>query len=175
MRQWNACYNRYKIHGHTNTLGILTKGPTQIVSTGAQITGAGGKLYAVSDSPVSAVQRIHAHAMHSDAPPRIEVASTEDRTEHAELSNGLIALVHDDAAKLTEVRGVLHRLGEEVSGVLVSRHVGHLELERLDHVAHVEVATLDVLHLVVVLRVVGDITSALAVSREVRRPILSGV
>ena len=57
---------RYKIHGHTNTLGILTKGPTQIVSTGAQITGAGGKLYAVSDSPVSAVQRIHAHAMHSD-------------------------------------------------------------------------------------------------------------
>ena len=52
--------------------------------------------------------------------------------------------VHDEVAEREElVRG--HRLGEEVGGVVVRLDQRDDELERLDHVAHVEVAALDVL------------------------------
>ena len=77
--------------------------------------------------------------------------------------------VHDLVAELTEVRWALERLGEEIGRVLRSGHVGDLELERLDHVAHEEVSSLDVLHAVVVLRVVRDVARALAVSGELGR------
>ena len=61
------------------------------------------------------------------------------------------ALVHDERAEGEELLCVVHRLGEEVGRVLVGREVRHRDLEGLDHVAHEEVAALDVLHAVVVL------------------------
>ena len=67
------------------------------------------------------------------------------------------------------MRRALERLGEEIGRVLRSGHVGDLELERLDHVAHEEVSSLDVLHAVVVLRVVRDVARALAISGELGR------
>ena len=48
----------------------------------------------------------------------------------------LLAHVHDGVAKLAELCGVLHGLGEEVREVVVRADVGHLDLEGLDHVAH---------------------------------------
>ena len=49
----------------------------------------------------------------------------------------------------------------EVGEVVVGAHEGHLDLELLDHVAHEEMASLDVLLAVVVLRVVGDVARTL--------------
>ena len=72
----------------------------------------------------------------------------------------LIALVHDEATQSAELGRVLHGLREDVTEVLLGRHEGHLEFERLNHVADEEVAALHVLHAVVVLRVVGDVACA---------------
>ena len=83
-------------------------------------------------------------------------------------------LVHDDSPQLVEVAGVLHRLGEEIREVVVRVDEGYLDLEGLDHVADEEVASLDVLDAVVVLRVVGDVARGLAVRGETRGPRLAG-
>ena len=77
--------------------------------------------------------------------------------------------VHNNASKLVELLDVLHRLSEEVGGVVVRRDVRHLKFELFDHVAHKEVATLHVLGLLVVLRVVRGVARALAVAEELRR------
>ena len=53
-----------------------------------------------------------------------------------------------------ELAGRLRGLSEEVSEVVSSAHKGHLNLERLNHVTHEEVASLNMLHAVMMLRVV---------------------
>ena len=80
----------------------------------------------------------------TDAPPRIEVGIPP--MERLRALSGLVLIVHDDAAQIAELRRALHGLGQDVGGVLLRGHEGHLELERLDHVAHEEVATLNMLH-----------------------------
>ena len=87
------------------------------------------------------------------------------KTEARYHTNSL-ANVHDDVAELAEAGGVLHRLGQEVRGVVVRGDVGDLDLKRLDHVTQEVVAALDVLHAVVVLGVVRDVARALAVGKE---------
>ena len=77
--------------------------------------------------------------------------------------------VHDLVAHFEELLGP-ERLREEVREVVLSGDVWHHELEVLDALADEEVAALDVLHAVVVLRVVRDVARALAVGRELRRP-----
>ena len=78
----------------------------------------------------------------------------------------LVAFVHDSPAMSMERLRVLHWLGEEVRRVLVRGDVGHNQFEGLDHVAHKEVAALHVLHAVMVLWVVRDITRALAIGGQ---------
>ena len=61
------------------------------------------------------------------------------------------------------------RFCEEVSYVVGRADKGDLDLEGLDHVAHKEVTPSDMLHLVVVLGVVGNIARTLAVGSKGRR------
>ena len=76
--------------------------------------------------------------------------------------------VHDNPSELAEARGALHGLREEVRRILICADVGYLDLERLDHVANVEVAALNVFHAVAVLRIVGDVARALAVGGQMQ-------
>ena len=68
-----------------------------------------------------------------------------------------------------ELGRTLHGLGEHVRDVVRGANEGDLEFEGLHYVADEEVAPLDVLHAVVVLRVVGDVARRLRVGREARR------
>ena len=79
-----------------------------------------------------------------------------------------VGQVHNDLAEELELLG-LERFGEEVSRVVGRAHKGHVDLELLHHVAHEEMATLDVLGLVVMLRVVGEVAGAHIVGAQVRR------
>jgi len=63
----------------------------------------------------------------------------------------------------------LNGFGKEVCRVEVRGYKGYLDLKGLDHVAHVKVASGNVLHSVVVLGVVGNVAGALAVCAEASR------
>ena len=87
-------------------------------------------------------------------PPLGSRSLTDDRMSmHASLSDRA-RLVHDDATELVEPLRIRHGLREEVSWVLISRHIRYLELKLLDHIAHIEVSLL-----VVVLMVVRNVMS----------------
>ena len=53
-----------------------------------------------------------------------------------------------------ELAGRLRGLSEEVSEVIRGANKGHLDLKGLNHVAYKEMATLNMLHAVMMLRVV---------------------
>ena len=61
-------------------------------------------------------------------------------------------------------------LRQHVRDVVVRANVRHHQLHRLDHVADVEVAALDVFAAAVVLGVVRKVPSALVISRAARGP-----
>ena len=65
-------------------------------------------------------------------------------------------------------------LGEEICAVRLSWHEGDDNLEALDHVANIKVATRDVLGLVVMLRVVGEIACSSIIGEQGSRPWHSG-
>ena len=75
-------------------------------------------------------------------------------------------LVHDDPPEAEEGLRSMHRLGEEVGDVVGGPDERDLDLEGLDHVAHEEVSPLDVLHALVLLRVVGDVARGLSSARR---------
>jgi ABC-type sugar transport system ATPase subunit len=77
---------------------------------------------------------------------RIDVFLMDEPTRGIDV--GARAEIYNLFYELAEAGRVLHGLGEEVRRVLVRGDERHLELERLDHVAHEEVSSLDVLHAV---------------------------
>ena len=76
-----------------------------------------------------------------------------------------VGLVHDDFPESVELVG-RHRLGEEVGDIVRRAHERHLDLHRFHHVADEEVAALDVLHPVMMLRVIGHVARGLAVGGQ---------
>ena len=63
------------------------------------------------------------------------------------------------------------RLGEHVGDVVVGRHMRHGELVLLDHIANIEVPTENVLGLLVMLGIVGEIASTHVIRSDVRRAV----
>ena len=62
-----------------------------------------------------------------------------------------------------ELAGRFRGLSEEVSEVVRSAHKGHLNLVRLNHVTHKEVASLDVFRSLVMLRIIRQVNGGLVV------------
>ena len=80
-------------------------------------------------------------------------------------SPGTAGFVHDEPAECNEAFRI-QGFGEEVSEVVGSGHMQHGELKLLDHVSDEEVAPLNMLRTVMVLRVVRKVTRGLVVRAE---------
>jgi len=82
-------------------------------------------------------------------------ASSAAQAFHASLHIGIY--IHDQIPEAVEVLAV-EGLSEEVDHVVDGGHVGDHELLLLDELAHVKVPTFYVLHFVVVLGIVREVT-----------------
>ena len=89
--------------------------------------------------------------MHSNAPPQTEVRAPKGCKACAAAGSGF---VHDPLAPRVELAGRFTGLSEEISEVVMRAYKWNLDLERLDHVTDEEVATLHMLHAIMVLRVI---------------------
>ena len=78
--------------------------------------------------------------------------------------------IHDRIAHVHELSGRYH-LSEEIRHVFMRANVGHEELTVLYLFADEEVTSFDVLHLIVVFRVVRGVDRSLVVATEPKRLI----
>ena len=89
-------------------------------------------------------------------------------------SPGAAGFVHNKPAECNEAFRI-QGFGEEVSEVVGSGHMRHGELKLLDHVSDEEVAPLNMLRTVMVLRVIRKVTRGLVVRAEFCGRIRSAV